>query len=59
MRVPGGTAGEEPTGTGAAAAGVPAELGEAPGGPENGGERKRQYENAEEAPLALEAWSTK
>lgn len=54
--LPGGAAGEEPAGAGAAAAGVPAEPGEAAGGPENGGQRERQSENAEEAPLALEAW---
>lgn len=54
----GGAAGEEPARTGAAAAGVPAEPGETPGGPEHGGERKKQCEIAEEAPLALEARST-
>lgn len=59
MQVPGRAAAQEPTGAGAAAAGIPAEFGEAPGGPENGGERKRQYEHAEEAPLALETRSSK
>lgn len=59
VQVPGGAAGEEPTGTGAADAGVPAEPGEAPGRPENGGERKKQFENAEAAPLPLEAGSAK
>lgn len=55
----GRAAGAEPAETGTAAAGVPAEFGEAPGGPENGGEGKRQYENAEETRVALEAWSAK
>lgn len=56
LPAPGGAAGAEPAGAGPAAAGVPAQSGEAPGGPDNGGERKRQCENAEEARVALEAW---
>jgi len=59
LQLPGGAAGEEPPGACTAVAGVPAEAGEAAGRAEVVGEKKGQYQNAEEAPLALEAWSPK
>lgn len=57
LQLPGGAAGEEPPGPCTAVAGVPTEPGEVAGRTESVGEKKGQYQSAEETPLALEAWS--